>query len=404
MSVVLKTPSNGSVTLAEQDTASDVTVTIPATTGNAVISTPDLAYSPYVGFRNRIINGGMTIDQRNAGASVTITTTNPYMVDRWQAISTELSKYSFQQNAGSVTPPSGFSKYLGVTSLSAYSVGAADFFQVKQIIEGNNIADLAWGTANAQAVTLSFWVRSSLTGNFGFVLSWGSSSANQRAYPILYAISSANTWEYKTITIPGDTTMPAGGFETGAGGGFQLRFGLGGGATNAGASGSWATANYQTVTGATSVVGTNGATFYITGVQLEKGSTATPFEFRSYGTELGLCQRYYFRIRGSETSSNTGTYGNGFSQTTTAGRSAITFPVPMRTSPSALEQSGTASDYRVVVGSAGSIACSAVPTYTSSSILIGDISWTVASGGVQDTGVFFMSNSANSYLGWSAEL
>jgi len=140
---------------------------------------------------------------------------------------------------------------------------------------------------------VSFWVRSSLSGSFGLVIAWGGTSANQRTYPVLYTISATSTWEYKSITIPGDTTMASGGFETGANSGIQIRFSLGGGATNAGTSGAWAAGNYQTVTGDTSVVGTNGATWYVTGVQLEKGTVASSFDWRPYGTELQLCQRYY---------------------------------------------------------------------------------------------------------------
>ena len=241
---------------------------------------------------NRIINGAMTIDQRNAGAS--ITPANTYTVDRWQGtVGGATGKYSLQQNAGSVTPPVGFTNYLGATSLSAYSVTASDNYMIRQLIEGYSVSDLAYGTASAATVTVSFWVRSSLTGDFGIVLVWGGSTANQRSYPILYTITSANTWEYKTIVIPGDTTMAAGGFETTNSTGFQLRIGIGGGADSAGPSGAWATSNYQTATGATSVVGTSGATFYITGVQLEAGSTASPFAHENVGDTLQKCMRYY---------------------------------------------------------------------------------------------------------------
>jgi hypothetical protein len=280
--------------------------------------------APVTSFKNRIINGAMVIDQRNAGASVTPVSTQ-YLLDRWQAILTQTAKYSAQQNAGAVTPPVGFTNYLGVVSLSSHSLAAGDFYQVKQHLEGFNVADFAWGTASASPITVSFWVRSSLTGNFGLVISWGSSGSNQRSYPILYSIASTNTWEYKTITIPGDTTMPAGGFETGNGSSIQLRFSLGGGATNAGTSGAWATANSQTVTGDTSVVGTNGATFYLTGVQLEKGSTATSFDYRPYGQELALCQRYFARLG----SGSTGYVFNG-----TNGDFGVQFPTAMRTTPS----------------------------------------------------------------------
>jgi hypothetical protein len=253
------------------------------------------------GMRNRIINGAMGIDQRNAGASVT--PNNSYTLDRWISNTTQLSKFSVQQNAGSVTPPTGFSNYLGMTSTSAYSVLSTDFIMQSQYIEGYNVADLEWGTANAQTVTLSFWVRSSLTGTFGGSLQ---NSAVDRSYPFSYTINSANTWEYKNITIAGDTS---GTWLTTNGRGITVRLGLGVGSTFSGAAGAWASATYYSATGATSVVGTNGATFYITGVQLEKGSQATPFDYRPYGTELALCQRYFQVCAFSGVAYNTGEMG-----------------------------------------------------------------------------------------------
>jgi len=238
------------------------------------------------GFKNRIINGAMVIDQRNAGASVT-PTNGQYLVDRWLAALTQASKYTVQQNAGSVTPPVGYTNYLGITSSSAYSVLTSDVFYIRQVIEGFNIADLAWGTANAQSVTLSFWVRSSLTGTFGGSLQ---NSAENRSYPFTYTINAANTWEQKTVTIAGDTS---GTWVTNNGAGIKVNLSFGAGATYSGTAGAWAGSTLVSATGATSVVGTNGATFYITSVQLEKGSTATSFDYRPYGTELSLCQRYF---------------------------------------------------------------------------------------------------------------
>ena len=237
--------------------------------------------------RNRIINGDMRIDQRNAGASVT-PSDNAYTLDRWRSGASQSSKYSIQQNAGSVTSPEGFSNYLGVTSLSSYSILASDYFFIRQRIEGFNVADLGWGTANAKTITLSFWVRSSLTGTFGGSVQ---NSASDRSYPFSYTISSANTWEQKSITIVGDTS---GTWGTTNGNGLSLTFGFGVGTDRTGTAGSWAGTNYASATGATSVVGTSGATFYITGVQLEEGSVATPFEHRQYGQELALCQRYAY--------------------------------------------------------------------------------------------------------------
>jgi hypothetical protein len=245
------------------------------------------AVAQYYGFKNRIINGAMVIDQRNAGAA-SANTINAYFLDRWQVLQTSTTgKIIAQQNAGSVTPPAGFTNYLGITSQSAYSITFGDNFSILQQIEGFNTADLAWGTASAQTVTLSFWVRSSLTGTFGGAIS---NSAVNRSYPYTYTITAANTWEQKSVIIPGDTT---GTWLTTNGSGIRVWFGLGAGSTFSGTAGAWAGSDFRSATGAVSVVGTNGATFYITGVQLEKGSTATSFDYRPYTTELQLCQRYY---------------------------------------------------------------------------------------------------------------
>ena len=242
--------------------------------------------SPF-GFKNRIINGAMAIDQRNAGASVTPTNVS-FTLDRWVCLVSQSSKYTVQQNAGSVTPPVGFTNYLGVTSSSAYSITSSDYFGIRHNIEGLNVGDLAWGTVNAQTVTLSFWVRSSLTGTFGGAIQ---NSAQNRSYPFTYTINAANTWEKETITIPGDTS---GTWLVTNGIGIQINFGFGVGSTYSGTAGAWAASSIIfSATGATSVVGTNGATFYITGVQVEKGTQATAFDYRDYGRELALCQRYF---------------------------------------------------------------------------------------------------------------
>jgi len=257
------------------------TVTTPGVTFSDS-SVQTAAASPYV-LKNRIINGAMVIDQRNAGASVT-PTNGQYTLDRWAAQLSQASKFTVQQSS---TAPVGFINSLKVTSSSAYTVGSSEVFLINQVIEGLNVTDLAWGTANAKTVTLSFQVYSSLTGTFGGSIA---DSSQAYSYPFTYSIPTANTWTTISITIAGPT---AGTWLTTNGIGIRIWFGLGVGATLSGTAGAWTATGYYSATGATSVVATNGATFYITGVQLEVGSSATPFERRLYNQELANCQRYY---------------------------------------------------------------------------------------------------------------
>jgi len=275
-----------------------------------------------MGFRNRIINGAMVIDQRNAGASVT--PNNSYTLDRWLYENVQTGKVTIQQNAGAVTPPTGFTNYLGVTSTSAYSVLSGDTFLITTRIEGYNMAYFAFGTASASYITLSFWVRSSLTGTFGG--SFGNVNAT-RCFAFSYTINAANTWEQKTVTIAGDTS---GTWNTTTGRGLSIAFGLGSGSTYTGTAGSWQAANLVQPTGSVSLVGTNGATFYITGVQLEKGSTATSFDYRPYGTELIMCQRYYAKQLSIATFTN---FGVGTGLSTTNASMWLKFNVTMRSAP-----------------------------------------------------------------------
>ena len=236
-------------------------------------------------FKNRIINGAMVIDQRNAGATVAAPSDGAYVLDRYRMFTNGGGVYSVGQSS---TAPAGFTKSMLCTVTTAdASISAGDYYPFVQAIEGYNIADLGWGTADAKTVTASFWVRSSVTGTYPFALRNGSGA---RSYVTTYTISAANTWEYKTITIAGDTT---GTWDSTNSSGILVTFDLGSGSTYQGTANTWQAGNFFATSAATKLISTNGATFYITGVQLEKGSTATSFDYRPYGTELALCQRYY---------------------------------------------------------------------------------------------------------------
>jgi hypothetical protein len=320
------------------------------------------------GFKNRIINPAMVIDQRNAGASVTPTSSG-YTLDRWDARMTQASKYSVEQTITGVAAPIGFTDYLAITSTSAYTITSGDVFALRQVIEGFNIADLGWGTANAQPVTLSFWVRSSLTGTFGGALS---NAAQNRGYAFSYTINSANTWEQKSITIAGDTT---GTWLTTNLSGVDVRLGIGVDSTFSGTAGSWAGTNLWSATGAVSVVGTNGATFYITGVQLEKGSTATSFDYRPYTTELQLCQRYLPAFSSSTTAS---ILGVGQTVATTASTCVVSFPVQTRVAPTGITIS-SASHFSGTTPAGGQAAFTGL-AFNASNLCSGEVYGTGAAG------------------------
>lgn len=278
------------------------------------------------GRRNRILNSAMLIDQRNSGSSWNATN-GGYGLDRWKVNSfnggATTGIFSVQR---STTAPNGFSNSLLVTSLASTADSANNIFNVEQQIEGYNTFDLAFGTSSAKTITLSFWVRSSLTGTFGGAIK---NSARNRAYPFTYTISSANTFEYKTITIVGDTSGTWVGASTSTG--VWVSFGLGVGSSRSGTAGAWNSSDDFSATGATSVVGTSGATWYLTGVMLETGDVATPFEHRSYTEEEKLCLRYYWRVIKDNSYENIAV---GSAYHTSAVFVTVRFPVRMRTSPS----------------------------------------------------------------------
>jgi hypothetical protein len=306
----------------------------------------------YTGFKNRLINGNMVIDQRNAGAAVTPSVNAVvYTVDRWAFYgSVSPNRFSVQQNAGSVTPPVGFTNYLGFTVTSAYTPTGTDEQVFIQNIEGFNFADMMWGTASAQPVTLSFWVRSSVTGTHSGSIR--NTNGYTRGYPFTFPISAANTWEYKTVTIQGDT---GGTWSTGNTIGMQLCFNLGSGPSVLGTPNVWGTTYaFDGATGSVQLSATSGATFYITGVQLEKGSTATSFDYRPIQTELDLCYRYCFAWRTDALGyTNYGRFPVSFNTSTTECNTDIFFPKPMRTTAYSLSWNNKAySEYFVTGGGA----------------------------------------------------
>lgn len=284
-----------------------------------------------VTFRNRFINGAMVINQRAFSGNPS--SDQQYTLDRWNARLTQTGKFSVTQ---STDAPAGFLNSMLCTSLSAYSVTSTDYFGVAQYIEASNLLDLGWGTANAKTITMSFWAKSSLTGTFGGTLFAYNSGVP--SYPFSYTINAANTWEYKTVTVPGPTSGTW--YTANTDGYVAISWSIGTGTSVSGTANTW---NYSTLyrapTGSTSVVGTNGATFQITGAQFETGSTASPFEYRLYGTELALCQRYYEVIYANSASFILIAY---YSALSNDNRTAYQFKVTKRANPSFSLLSGAA--------------------------------------------------------------
>ena len=339
------------------------------------------------GFKNRIINGDMRIDQRNAGASVTNSSSVSVvlygLVDRWAYWADVSSKFSAQR---STVAPAGFTNSLLVTSLSAYTVGSGSWTTITQFVEGFNCADLGFGTASAQSVTISFWVRSSLTGTFGASISNGS---DNRSYPFTYTISAANTWEQKTVTIAGDTT---GTWFTDNQRGLAVNFNLATGSTYTATAGAWGAGWKVNATGTTNLLATNGATLYITGVQLEKGSTATSFDMRDYGRELAMCQRYYYKKTGALYQ----TFGAGYASSTTGIVIQIYNPVEMRSAPT-IAIGGT---LRLIEGSLSVTALSNTQMGTASGYIVVD-----TTGATQyRTYLLGANNDSSAYVSGSSEL
>ena len=332
----------GAVSLSgNQTTTGNLTVNGNTTLGDASTDTILMTGAPSIGgaglgmgmgFRNRIINGGMVINQRNT----TVSSNGAYTVDRWVQYMSGGGLFTAQQS--STIPNNSFTQSVLLTVTTAdSSIASGDFYAFNQNIEGFNTADLGWGFASPSSVTLSFWARSSVAGLYCVSLY---NNDGTRGYPSTYTLA-ANTWTYVTLTVPG---CPDGTWGTTNGNGIIIRYDLGSGSSGNGTAGTWnTTAGFgaNRTTGTVNWIATNGATFYITGVQLEKGSTATSFDYRPYGTELQLCQRYAFKRLADGSVDNYAPFGIGRYYTTTAVQLYVPFPVTMRTSPSSITVGGT---------------------------------------------------------------
>jgi len=415
-SVVISGDTSGAITISAPAVAGTNTLTLPVATDTLVgktttdtltnktltsptLTTPALGTPAsgvltsctgvnYDGYKNRIINGAMVIDQRNAGASVTVnSSTATYPVDRFAGRGvSSAGVFTAQQSS---TAPTGFNNSVVCTVTTSATPASTDAYLFRQNIEGYNVADLGFGAAGASTVTLSFWVRSSLTGTFGGAIQ---NDAFNRFYPFSYTISSANTFEYKTVTITGDTS---GTWLKTNGNGMTVSFSLGAGSSRVNTAGTWTSSTSEGATGQTNLISTNGATFYITGVQLEKGSTATSFDYRSYGTELQLCQRYYWKNLASSTYSQLGMTCLTPNTTTTVGYPNL--PVVMRSTPSV-----TVSNVRMVDSVTG-LAVTAV-SVTQNSAITPEVSFTVSGATQYRVYTLQANNNASAYIDYSAEL
>ena len=281
--------------------------------------------------RNLIINGDMRINQRFGGNTITTGSllNTALTLDRWVYNATQAAKFTAIRDSAGGNAANGLPWYHNLTCVASYTPLTGDYFLLSQHIEGNNTIQLAWGTSSAKAVTLSFWTKSSVTGTLGGVIRNG---AQNRSYPFSYTVLVANVWEYKTIVIPGDT---AGTWLTNNGIGMSVFFSLGAGASLSGPANTWASANYVSASGATNVV-TNGATWNVTGVQINEGAVAAPFQHRSASDELILCQRYYEKSYDLDTPPLTATNNGAVSQysnASTSVRGSVIFRVVKRDIP-----------------------------------------------------------------------
>lgn len=277
-------------------------------------------------FKNRIINGGMTIAQRGTAA---VTAAGARPVDRWAIYIGVAGTWNVQQVS---TAPTGFSNSVRVRVTSPSSATASQAAVIQQSIEGFSVSDLAWGAASAQQVTVSFWVNSSVTGTYCVAVRNGSYN---RSYVGTYSITTAGTWEKKSVSIPGDIL---GVWAKDNSIGIDLSFDLGSGSNFNANANTWTAGNLVKTTsqanfmGAAIVSPATSNDFYLTGVQLEVGSVATAFELRPEQVELALCQRYFQRIA-ADSSGPYAAFGGGVITSATSALIYSKYPVNMRALP-----------------------------------------------------------------------
>ena len=351
-----------------------------------------------LGNRNLIINGAMQIAQRSSSTDASLTTYAT--VDRFRPNAANTDELVGTQGQ-STEAPAGYSNSFQINVTTAESALAADeFVSIRHYIEAQNLQHLGYGASGAEAVTLSFWVRSHVTGTYAVQLEAFDASRNITG---TFSISTADTWEQKTITFDGDTAGSGITNDNGRGIAVEIYLAAGSDYTSSDSTSWGAFSNARRAFGqAANAIGTTGS-FYLTGVQLEVGNTATPFEHRSYADELLRCQRYYYRI--TRNASVDIRVGVGQAIGTGTADFMVEYPVVMRTSPTALEQSGTASHYALTNSSGSFISASAVPTHQTASLKGATLRQTVASGlTAGDFSFYVLGNSGSGYLAWSAEL
>ena len=370
------------------------------TTANAIAdsSVQNTKMSNIVQSKNIIINGDMSLAQRATSAS-SLTSSGYHTVDRYQTSITNIGTWT-QSQSTTVPTGQGFATSLKMDCTTADASPAADdALLIKQKIEGQNLQYLKKGTSSAESLTLSFWVRSNKTGTYITRLQ---DADNSRNISQSYTISSANTWEKKTLTFAGDTT---GTLNNDNGSSLELNFWLGAGSTYT--SGTLNT-SWNSITDANIAVGqvnladSTSNEWYVTGVQLEAGTTASEFEFLPVDVNLLRCQRYYYKVIAE--AGGRALTSLGYSYSSTAGYVMVPFSTIMRISPTALEQNGTASDYSILNNAAAAATCSAVPAFSQGMTWGARIIFTVASGLTAGQGIQGRASNTNAYLAWSAEL